>query len=93
LHFGVVHLVAGRRTKAGRCVRQTTANRHAHKCTRRVTLAGSFTRAGGAGANSFRFTGRFNARTLAPGSYRLTAVPVAGTKTGATVSGAFQVTK
>jgi hypothetical protein len=40
----------------GRCVKPTEANRHARKCQRRVTLSGSFTRAGSAGANGFRFT-------------------------------------
>lgn len=41
---------------------------------RYVTLAGSITRHGGAGANAFEFTGRLRGRALRPGRYRLSAV-------------------
>jgi thrombospondin type 3 repeat protein len=56
-----------------RCVALTRANRTKPKCIRFVSK-GSFTHAGKAGANSFKFTGRVGGRKLAPGSYRLSAV-------------------
>jgi hypothetical protein len=58
------------------CVRPTRRNRGRRGCRRYVLLAGRFTRAGVAGANSFRFTGRFNGRRLAPGRYRLVIAAV-----------------
>ena len=93
VRFGVVHIVAGRRAATGRCVKPTAANRKAHRCTRRIPLNGGFTRAGTAGANGFRFTGRLGGRTLAPGSYRLAGTPTAGTKTGAAAGAPFQIVK
>ena len=39
-------------------------------------MRGSFTHRGATGANSFKFTGRVGGKTLAPGSYRLNALPV-----------------
>ena len=70
--FTVERAVAGRRVNR-RCVRLTRANRTRPRCTRFVAVRGSFTHAGKAGANSFRFTGRVGGRKLAPGSYRLLA--------------------
>ena len=43
------------------------------KCTVLKPVGGSFTHSGAAGSNSFKFTGRVGGKTLAPGSYVLTA--------------------
>jgi hypothetical protein len=64
--------------------------KHAKSCTLAVTIGG-FTRVDGAGANSFRFTGRINGRPLAKGSYVLRAAPKLGGLTGPTVSAAFTI--
>jgi hypothetical protein len=56
-------------------------------------MRGSFTRAGSAGANSFRFTGRLARRTLKPAKYRLTATPTLGAKTGKATSAPFRIIK
>jgi hypothetical protein len=69
-----------RRERAGRrvgllCRPPTRANRLRPRCRRYVALRGSFTHAGRAGANAFRFTGRLAGRKLAPGLYRLVARP------------------
>ena len=71
--FTVQRAVTGRRVNR-KCVAQKRSNRTKPRCTRYVTVRGSFTRAGRAGANSFRFTGRLRGRKLSLGSYRLTAV-------------------
>ncbi|MEA2473411.1 MAG: hypothetical protein QOE06_1326 [Thermoleophilaceae bacterium] len=45
-------------------------------------------------ANSFRFTGRLNAKALKPGAYRLTGTPIdiAG-NTGKPVTASFKILK
>ena len=58
--FSVTQRQAGRRGAHGRCVKPTARNRQARRCTRTVTLRGSFAQAGKAGANKFRFTGRLS---------------------------------
>ncbi len=60
------------------------------RCTRYVAV-GKFTHNDAAGANSFRFTGRVNARPLARGRYRLSAAPRAGSLTGKPVIVGFSV--
>jgi len=55
--------------------------------------AGTFTHADKAGANSFHFTGRVRRRKLAPGSYRLQAVPRANGKNGKAVTVSFRIVK
>lgn len=70
--FRVQRAAKGRRV-GGRCVRQTRRNRARRRCTRYVTLRGSFSHTGGAGANSARFSGRLRGRKLRPGRYRLLA--------------------
>lgn len=70
--FRVERRLPGRRVR-GHCVRPERSNRGARKCTRYVTLRGSFTFQGHPGANTFRFTGRLQGRKLAPGRYRLRA--------------------
>jgi hypothetical protein len=91
VRFTVVQLQPGRSGPRGRCVSATKSNRRARKCTRRVTLPGSFSRAGTAGANRFRFTGRLAGHALKPGRYQLVATPSSGGKAGRSSSAAFRV--
>jgi hypothetical protein len=70
--FRVRKVLPGRRS-GKRCVKPTAKLRKAKPCTRRTTVAGSFTHAGRKGANKFRFTGRIRSRRLAPGTYELLA--------------------
>jgi hypothetical protein len=62
-------------------------------CARLVKVRGSFTRLGGAGANSFRFTGRLAGRTLRPAKYRLIATPSVGGQAGRAARASFRVIK
>jgi|GEM_PF-1494569 len=71
--FVVERASKGRRS-GSKCVKATRSNAKKKSCTRYVTLAGSLTRQGKAGANSFRFTGRWGGHKLKSGSYRLRAV-------------------
>ena len=48
--------------------------RRPRRCTIYKNVKGSFTHEALPGANSLRFTGRLNRKTLKPGRYRLTAV-------------------
>lgn len=91
--FTVVQTQSGREARGGRCAEATKANRRGVGCMRLVTLPGSFTRAGSAGANRFRFTGRLAGRTLKAGRYQLVATPSAGAKTGSTATASFRVIK
>jgi len=91
VRFTVAQFQSGRAAKGGRCVRPTRANSRARRCTRRVTLPGSFTRAGTAGANSFRFTGRLRGRKLRRGRYQLVASPSAGGKAGRAARASFRI--
>jgi hypothetical protein len=81
VNFVVSHAVAGRRQKVNgktRCVAPTRRNAHAGTCARVLTV-GSFTQAGAAGANSFRFSGRINGARLPVGTgYALSATPSGG---------------
>jgi hypothetical protein len=81
VRFRVERALKGRRV-GRRCVKPERSNRRRRGCTRYRRLRGSFTRAGAAGRNRFRFTGRFGGRTLRPGRYRLVATPRAGTRSG-----------
>jgi hypothetical protein len=74
VRFTVQRAGPGRKVK-GRCVKPRRSNLGRRSCTRYTTLRGSFTHAGRAGPNSFRFTGRLRGRKLKPGRYRLVAVP------------------
>jgi hypothetical protein len=94
VRFTVQQTQPGRKTGKGkktRCVPQTKNNRKAKKCTRVVTLPGSFTLTGRAGANSFRFTGRLAGKKLKPGNYTLVGTPTANGKTGQAVTTAFRI--
>jgi hypothetical protein len=91
VRFTVTQGRPGRRAKGKRCVAPTRANRKAARCTRTVTLPGSFTRNGKAGSNSFHFTGRIGGRKLTPGSYKLVAVPTANGQAGAAGTRSFRI--
>jgi hypothetical protein len=69
--FAVERTVTGRR-KGRSCVKVTKRNRKARSC-KRVEVLGTFTHAGVAGANKFRFTGRVGRKALKPGRYALAA--------------------
>jgi len=79
--FVVTHAVPGRRQRVNgkiRCVAPTHRTAHAQVCVRVLTV-GSFTQAGTAGANSFRFSGRINGARLPVGTgYALSATPSGG---------------
>jgi hypothetical protein len=64
------------------------------RCTTTKVVTGSFTHAGKAGANSFKFSGRINGRKLKTGTYRLTAIPtdVPGNR-GNAVRAGFRIVK
>ncbi|MDX6697423.1 MAG: hypothetical protein QOE65_820 [Solirubrobacteraceae bacterium] len=72
VRFGAQRAVTGRRV-GGRCRVLTRANRSRPRCTRWVTVAGTFLRSGVRGSNRFRFTGRLAGRRLGLGRYRLVA--------------------
>jgi hypothetical protein len=73
--------------KAGKkCVKQTKANRGKPKCALLKPVKGSFTVAGVAGPNAFKFSGRIGKRTLGPGKYMLS-----GSAGGATKQAAFRI--
>jgi hypothetical protein len=93
VRFTVARVQPGRDTSTGNCVAPTNANRNrsTHRCTRLVALPGSFTQAGEVGANHFRFTGRLRGHTLAVGSYRLLATPIAGDSIGHAATAPFRI--
>jgi hypothetical protein len=94
VRFTVTQPVPGRRIGAGRkarCVPQTRRNRKARKCTRVVTLRGSFAQSAKAGANSFHFTGRLGGKRLKPGKYALIATPSTNGKTGKSAGTTFRI--
>jgi hypothetical protein len=96
VRFTVTQRAKGRRVKRGKktiCVKPTKKNRKRKRCTRVVTLKGSFSRTGVAGKNSFHFTGRLNGRKLKPGRYRLVATPTAGGKRGKPTSRGFRIVR
>ena len=63
----IVELATTGRKAGGKCVRATRSNRRKRRCTRYVAVKGSFTHAGAAGRNSFRFSGRLRGKRLKPG--------------------------
>lgn len=74
VRFAAERLLAGRRARNGRCQRPSRANRGRGRCVRRVVQGGTVPLALPAGASQVRFAGRL-ARALAPGRYRLNAIP------------------
>jgi hypothetical protein len=84
----------GRRVKHGKkttCDLPTKKNAKRKRCTRLVTLKGSFARAGLAGTNTFHFTGRLNGKSLRPGKYKLVATPTANGQIGRAATAAFRI--
>jgi streptogramin lyase len=92
VRFTVQRRTTGRRV-GKRCVRRTRRNRSRRRCTRYLRVRGSFTRAGTAGNNSFRFTGRLRGRKLRPRSYRLVATPSAGGVAGRAARTSFRIVR
>jgi streptogramin lyase len=74
---------AGRRA-GGRCVKATSRNRRARRCTLYVS-AGTLIRSSPLGASSLSFSGRIGRKALAVGPYRITAIAkdAAGNKSSA----------
>jgi hypothetical protein len=94
--FRITRRVTGRKVKRGGktvCVKPARANRHRPRCTRTVTLAGSFARAAGIGSNSLHFSGRLRGRKLKPGRYRLVATPSAGGRRGRPAAAGFRIVR
>jgi hypothetical protein len=91
--FTVTQGQPGRRGAHRSCVKPNARNRKARRCTRTVTLHGSFVERGAAGANSFRFTGRLGHKALKPGRYRLVATPTSGRLKGRSLSASFRIVK
>jgi hypothetical protein len=89
--FMVQRSLPGRRAGAT-CVRLTKPTKNHAQCTR-YTDVGSFTHDDVIGMNRFRFTGRVNGRKLAPGAYRLRAVPHNAVGNGPAAYQSFRVTK
>jgi hypothetical protein len=77
--FTVERALKGRRV-AGKCSKQTTANRSRKKCVRYRALRSGFALQGVAGENRFGFSGRIGPKALAPGRYRLIATAGASVK-------------
>ncbi len=71
--FRIERARPGRRV-GGKCVKPRRSNRRSRRCTRYVTLRGSFTDQGKVGSNKAKFSGRLRGRKLKPGRYRLRAV-------------------
>ncbi len=69
--------IAGRDVN-GRCVKTGNRNKRHPSCTRLVTMPGSISRTGKAGANTFMLAGKFAGRTLGAGTYVLTVIPAGG---------------
>jgi hypothetical protein len=94
VRFTVQRPAPGRKVKHGKktvCQRPGKKNRRSKKCTRYVTLPGSFTVAGKAGSNTFRFSGRLRHKKLRPGRYRLVAIASAGGRRGRPTRKAFRI--
>lgn len=96
VRFTIRQARPGRRKGSGeraRCVSPTRANRVAARCSRTVTIAGSFEQTARKGANSFRFAGRLGGRPLEPGAYTLVATLRSGGKSGRPVTRRFRITR
>jgi len=93
VRFTVMEVQRGRDASSGRCLKPTNTNRGARRCTRLVTVPGSFTIAGKAGFNQFRFTGRLEKHKLAVGSYQLIATPIATDNAVHAAAASFDIIK
>jgi hypothetical protein len=88
-----VQRTASGRTVSGRCVKPTRSNLTHKRCTRFVTVRGSFPRTRPAGADRFTFTGRLAGHALKPGRYQLVATPTANGHTGKPTRASFRILK
>jgi hypothetical protein len=84
--FTIQRRTTGRR-KGATCV----AGRKGKRCTRWVSVKGTLTHAAASGRNALKWNGMLAGRTLAPGTYRLTATPKAGTLAGKPVVRTFTI--
>jgi hypothetical protein len=90
VNFTVEQKLKGRK-KGSKCVAKRKTGR---KCSFYKAVKGSFSRASTAGANTLKFSGFVNGKSLKPGSYRLVATPTdAAGNTGAAFLGAFTILK
>ena len=64
-----------RKGRKAKCLRETRRNRKGHKRCTLYKKAGTLTRQGALGKNSFAFSGRIGKKKLAAGSYQLTLTP------------------
>jgi hypothetical protein len=87
--FTILRESTGRR-QGKSCKKPSRSNRHGKRCTL-LTPVGSFTHSDLAGANGFHFSGRVHGHALAPGSYRLQAIPRNAAGNGAAVQKGFRV--
>jgi 6-phosphogluconolactonase (cycloisomerase 2 family) len=87
--FTVQRRAPGRR-QGHRCVKPRKRNRRGKPCTRFVSV-GSFRHKDVAGTNRFRFTGRVRRHKLAPGRYRLRAIPRTAAGSGKPAFRGFRV--
>ena len=86
-----IKMEAPGRSVKGQCVAPSRKNQKQRRCTRMIALRGTLERTGKAGTNSFTFDGRIGGRRLAPGSYRLSAIPSANGRTGNAQNVSFQI--
>lgn len=87
--FTILRPTSGR-MRGKSCKKPSRANKRGKRCTLYVSVGG-FTHADKAGANSLYFSGRIKGRKLAPGSYRLQAVPHNAARTGKAVEKSFKI--
>jgi CSLREA domain-containing protein len=87
--FTVLARRPGIATKRG-CVKLRYKLTHAKPCTRYVVI-GRFRHSDQAGANRLPFSSQLGRHRLAPGSYRLQALPVLGGQRGGTVAVSFKI--
>jgi hypothetical protein len=93
--FTVIAPRSGVQNAAKRCVAPPRRHSHARlgrHCTRYVSF-GKFTRADSPSENRFRFSAHLNRSRLAPGHYRLRAVPSFAGQRGAEVRVAFRIVR
>ena len=64
-----------RKGRKAKCLRETRRNRKGHKRCTLYKKAGTLTRQGALGKNSFAFSGRIGKKKLAAASYQLTLTP------------------
>jgi hypothetical protein len=89
--FKVERATPGRK-RGGKC-RRPGKNAKGKRCTRYAPVKGSFSSSGKPGANKFKFRGRLESRSLAPGRYRLVARPSTSGKKGTAARASFQIVR